>query len=247
MCPSGISLATNHFWTAPDQDFTRSRDTLAAAWPSLRHGDYYWKVLSADSIECWSYHRHGNEINYHSFRCDEPETLRCGQTKNEFGEITSLPKAVCGVEFVLVGTRDSPVSLINVTCIGRRDSVPPVEIQSEETPSMRQTYHCLPVLDTGIGNPNKYIAVGDTGHAKYRHLEDELTYLEQPDTEKGRGRPKTRLGYQKRTRFKTSWMQMTTTYVVAKGVHATLAYGQGRNSLGVTHLKPRLPASVSGH
>ncbi|KAI8512010.1 hypothetical protein Bbelb_111100 [Branchiostoma belcheri] len=78
---SGISLATNHFWTAPDQDFTRSRDTLAAAWPSLRHGDYYWKVLSADSIECWSYHRHGNEINYHSFRCDEPETLRCGQTK----------------------------------------------------------------------------------------------------------------------------------------------------------------------
>ncbi|KAI8512028.1 hypothetical protein Bbelb_111280 [Branchiostoma belcheri] len=79
----GISLATNHFWTAPDQDFTRSRDTLAAAWPSLRHGDYYWKVLSADSIECWSYQRHGNEINYHSFRCDEPETLRCGQTKEK--------------------------------------------------------------------------------------------------------------------------------------------------------------------
>ncbi|XP_078575732.1 uncharacterized protein LOC144861635 [Branchiostoma floridae x Branchiostoma japonicum] len=87
---SGISLSTNHFWTVHDEDFTRSRDTLAAAWPSLRHGDYYWKVLSADSIERWSYHRHGNGINYHSFRCDEPETLRCGKTKLNFVNVRGL-------------------------------------------------------------------------------------------------------------------------------------------------------------
>ncbi|XP_078573997.1 uncharacterized protein LOC144860568 isoform X2 [Branchiostoma floridae x Branchiostoma japonicum] len=87
---SGISLSTNHFWTVPDEDFTRSRDTLAAAWPSLRHGDYYWKVLSADSIERWSYHRHENGINYHSFRSDEPETLRCGQTKLNFVNVRGL-------------------------------------------------------------------------------------------------------------------------------------------------------------
>ncbi|XP_078658227.1 uncharacterized protein LOC144903711 [Branchiostoma floridae x Branchiostoma belcheri] len=87
---NGISLATNHFWTVPDEDFTRSRDTLAAAWPSLRHGDYYWKVLSAESIECWSFHRQENEINYHSFRCDEPETLRCGQTKDNFVNVQGL-------------------------------------------------------------------------------------------------------------------------------------------------------------
>ncbi|KAI8509825.1 hypothetical protein Bbelb_122530 [Branchiostoma belcheri] len=87
---SGISLATNHFWTVPDEDFTRSRDTLAAAWPSLRHGDYYWKVLSAESIERWSFHRQENEINYHSFRCDEPETLRCGQTKDNFVNVQGL-------------------------------------------------------------------------------------------------------------------------------------------------------------
>ncbi|XP_035698708.1 uncharacterized protein LOC118431573 [Branchiostoma floridae] len=87
---SGISLSTNHFWTVPDEDFTRSRDTLAAAWPSLRHGDYYWKVLSSDSIERWSYHRHENGINYHSFRCDEPETLRCGQTKLNFVNVRGL-------------------------------------------------------------------------------------------------------------------------------------------------------------
>ncbi|XP_078658232.1 uncharacterized protein LOC144903715, partial [Branchiostoma floridae x Branchiostoma belcheri] len=87
---SGISLATNHFWTVPDEDFTRSRDTLAAAWPSLRHGDYYWKVLSAESIQRWSFHRQENEINYHSFRCDEPETLRCGQTKDNFVNVQGL-------------------------------------------------------------------------------------------------------------------------------------------------------------
>ncbi|CAH1242631.1 Hypp6913 [Branchiostoma lanceolatum] len=89
---SGISLSTNHFWTVPDEDFTRSRDTLAADWPSLRHGNYYWKVLSADSIKRWSYHRHGNEIgiNYHSFRCDEPETLKCGQTKDNFVNVRGL-------------------------------------------------------------------------------------------------------------------------------------------------------------
>ncbi|KAI8519528.1 hypothetical protein Bbelb_027850, partial [Branchiostoma belcheri] len=87
---SGISLATNQFWTVPDEDFTRSRDTLAAAWPSLRHGNYYWKVLSAESIERWSFHRQENEINYHSFRCDEPETLRCGQTKDNFVNVQGL-------------------------------------------------------------------------------------------------------------------------------------------------------------
>ncbi|XP_078574183.1 uncharacterized protein LOC144860694 [Branchiostoma floridae x Branchiostoma japonicum] len=87
---SGISLSTNGFWTAPDKDFTRSQDTLSAVWPSLRHGQFYWKVLSGDDIERWSYHRHDNELNYHSFRCDEPESLKCGETKNNFVNVRGL-------------------------------------------------------------------------------------------------------------------------------------------------------------
>eukprot|EP00058_Branchiostoma_floridae_P023180 XP_002608670.1 hypothetical protein BRAFLDRAFT_73893 [Branchiostoma floridae] len=87
---SGISLSTNEFWTVPDEDFTRSEDTLSAVWPALRHGHYYWKVLSGDAIERWSYHRHENELNYHSFRCDEPESLKCGQTKENFVNVRGL-------------------------------------------------------------------------------------------------------------------------------------------------------------
>ncbi|XP_078585869.1 uncharacterized protein LOC144867679 [Branchiostoma floridae x Branchiostoma japonicum] len=87
---SGISLSTNEFWIVPDEDFTRSEDTLSAVWPALRHGHYYWKVLSGDAIERWLYHRHENELNYHSFRCDEPESLKCGQTKDNFVNIRGL-------------------------------------------------------------------------------------------------------------------------------------------------------------
>ena len=76
---SPIALETNALWTAPDAEFTSSSHMLSAVWPSLRHGEYRWKILSDAAIERWGLQAvTGPELTYETYECTDPEVLKCG-------------------------------------------------------------------------------------------------------------------------------------------------------------------------
>eukprot|EP00058_Branchiostoma_floridae_P000533 XP_002586021.1 hypothetical protein BRAFLDRAFT_110187 [Branchiostoma floridae] len=87
---SDIFLETNHRWPLPDKEFTPASTKLSAVWPTLRHGLYNWKVISADSIRHWAYVTPQHALRYSDYDCDSPEVLACGLTKDNFVNIPGL-------------------------------------------------------------------------------------------------------------------------------------------------------------
>ncbi|XP_078696223.1 uncharacterized protein LOC144924666 [Branchiostoma floridae x Branchiostoma belcheri] len=87
---SDIYLETNHRWPLPDREFTPSSNKLSAVWPTLRHGLYDWKVISADSIRHWAYVTPQHALRYSDYRCDSPEVLACGETTDNFVNVPDL-------------------------------------------------------------------------------------------------------------------------------------------------------------
>ncbi|XP_078696304.1 uncharacterized protein LOC144924691 isoform X1 [Branchiostoma floridae x Branchiostoma belcheri] len=87
---SDIYLETNQRWPLPDREFTPSSNKLSAVWPTLRHGLYDWKVISADSIRHWAYVTPRHALRYSDYRCDSPEVLACGTTTDNFVNLPDL-------------------------------------------------------------------------------------------------------------------------------------------------------------
>ena len=78
---SHIHLEANNHWASPDAEFTRSKRTLSAVWPSLRHGYYHWKVVCTSDIDRWAFTEPADELVYESYHCAQPEALQCGETQ----------------------------------------------------------------------------------------------------------------------------------------------------------------------
>ena len=73
--------STENYWTDPEREFTPSTTNISAIWPSLRHGQFDWLVLSGDNIDAWAYFRESDELNFADFDCSAPEVLACGSTQ----------------------------------------------------------------------------------------------------------------------------------------------------------------------
>ncbi|XP_035696852.1 uncharacterized protein LOC118430249 [Branchiostoma floridae] len=87
---SDIFLETNQRWSSPDKEFTPASTKLSAVWPTLRHGLYNWKVISADSIRHWAYVTSQHALRYSDYECDSPEVLACGTSKDNFVNVPGL-------------------------------------------------------------------------------------------------------------------------------------------------------------
>ncbi|XP_070557450.1 uncharacterized protein [Ptychodera flava] len=83
-----IFLGENQQWTQTDADYTISDHQLSAVWPTLRHGQYSWKVVRDNAITYNGYQK--IVMNYHSYKCDQPQVLGCGKTKSNFVNIADL-------------------------------------------------------------------------------------------------------------------------------------------------------------
>ncbi|CAH1259452.1 Hypp2286 [Branchiostoma lanceolatum] len=87
---SDIYLETNQRWPLPDKEFTPASAKLSAVWPTLRHGLYNWKVISADSIRHWAYVTTQHALRCSDYECGSPEVLACGTTKDNFVNVPGL-------------------------------------------------------------------------------------------------------------------------------------------------------------
>ena len=72
---------TNERWHEPDREFTPSSTSLQAVWPSLRHGQYLWKVVSGETVEQWAFIHREEPLSYNDYHCTAQEVLACGTTK----------------------------------------------------------------------------------------------------------------------------------------------------------------------
>ncbi|XP_066263995.1 uncharacterized protein [Branchiostoma lanceolatum] len=83
-----IELEKNAVWTRDDADYTSSQFSLAAVWPSLRHGQYVWAVIEEST---------GNN-DYGSvsastqlpYPCSHPLAISCGSTTDEYVNVEDL-------------------------------------------------------------------------------------------------------------------------------------------------------------
>ena len=68
-------------WTEPEREFTPYASTISALWPTLRHGQYHWKLVSSSSIAQWAYYRGNNMLEFGDYHCTSEEVLSCGETQ----------------------------------------------------------------------------------------------------------------------------------------------------------------------
>ncbi|XP_078682420.1 uncharacterized protein LOC144916894 [Branchiostoma floridae x Branchiostoma belcheri] len=87
---SDVHLAQNEKWPLPDQEFTSARDKLSAAWPTLRHGHYRWKVVSDESIQNWAYVTSRHALRHSDYDCSAPQVLACGETEENFVNVPDI-------------------------------------------------------------------------------------------------------------------------------------------------------------
>ncbi|CAH1787741.1 unnamed protein product [Owenia fusiformis] len=82
-----VEFNKHQFWENGDADYTASRDTLSAAWPSLRHGSYTWAIIAPaiDNLE--------NSFDARAALdglCDHSDTILCGETNDEHINVFNL-------------------------------------------------------------------------------------------------------------------------------------------------------------
>ena len=76
-----ISLIANNAWNEPEAEYTRSKTSLAAVWPNLKHGYMRWSVVHGDNVNRLAYKKNNlDHLDYWDFDCAMPEVLACGST-----------------------------------------------------------------------------------------------------------------------------------------------------------------------
>ena len=68
-------------WREPDAEFTSSKTSLSAVWPTVRHGFIRWSVVHGDYVNRIAYQiKHNPHLNYWDFDCSSSQVLSCGST-----------------------------------------------------------------------------------------------------------------------------------------------------------------------
>ena len=76
-----IALIANEIWPNPDAEYTESKTSLAAVWPTFRHGYMKWSVVHGDNVNRLAYKKNNlDHLDYWDFDCALPEVLACGST-----------------------------------------------------------------------------------------------------------------------------------------------------------------------
>ncbi|XP_046543946.1 uncharacterized protein LOC124254113 [Haliotis rubra] len=78
-----ISLVQNNRWVHDDVDYTPYKNILSAVWPTLRHRNYTWAVVSGDQVDPSSHYKKDSLMTV-TDPCSMPDVVRCGQTADEF-------------------------------------------------------------------------------------------------------------------------------------------------------------------
>ncbi|XP_046562881.1 uncharacterized protein LOC124271764 [Haliotis rubra] len=77
----GITLDQNSHWN--DADYTPYKNILSAVWPTLRHRNYTWAVVSGDQLDPSSHYKR-ETLMIVTDPCSMPGVIKCGHTVNEF-------------------------------------------------------------------------------------------------------------------------------------------------------------------
>ncbi|CAH1249044.1 SCARF2 [Branchiostoma lanceolatum] len=83
-----IMLEKNALWTQVDADYTSSQSTLAAVWPSLRHGQYVFAVIE-ESTGISDYGSVSGRSQF-PYPCSHPLAISCGNTTDEYVNVEGL-------------------------------------------------------------------------------------------------------------------------------------------------------------
>ena len=76
-----VSLDGNDAWLEGDAEYTMSKTSLAAVWPTLRHGYMKWSVVHGDNVNRLAYKKNNlDHLDYWDFDCALPEVQACGST-----------------------------------------------------------------------------------------------------------------------------------------------------------------------
>ncbi|XP_046570853.1 uncharacterized protein LOC124279103 [Haliotis rubra] len=80
---SPVSLDQNGGWDTADADYTPYRNVLSAVWPTLRHRNYTWAVVSGDQLDPSSHYKKDSLMTF-TDPCSMPDVIKCGHTDKEF-------------------------------------------------------------------------------------------------------------------------------------------------------------------
>ena len=72
-------LEQNGDWKLADADYTPHQNMLSAVWPTLRHRNYTWAVLSGDHVDP-PFHYKRESIMTLANPCALPDVIQCGTT-----------------------------------------------------------------------------------------------------------------------------------------------------------------------
>ncbi|XP_071082513.1 uncharacterized protein [Haliotis cracherodii] len=78
-----ITLEQNERWNIADADYTPHRNILSAVWPTLRHRNYTWAVVSGDQVDPSSHYKRESLMTF-TKPCSIPDVIKCGHTDKEF-------------------------------------------------------------------------------------------------------------------------------------------------------------------
>ncbi|KAL4221421.1 hypothetical protein ACF0H5_019679 [Mactra antiquata] len=79
----GIYLEENALWPLSDVDYTPYNNMLSAVWPTLRHKNYKWAVLTLTVDDPLMFYKSTSDISL-SDPCSHPNAMKCGTTENGY-------------------------------------------------------------------------------------------------------------------------------------------------------------------
>ncbi|VDI18543.1 Hypothetical predicted protein, partial [Mytilus galloprovincialis] len=78
-----IYLEENGRWEETDVDYTPYKNIISATWPLLRHKNYTWAVIDAETLDVTSYYKDEDMLQLKD-PCSHPNTIKCGVTNKEY-------------------------------------------------------------------------------------------------------------------------------------------------------------------
>ncbi|XP_076113983.1 uncharacterized protein LOC143082268 [Mytilus galloprovincialis] len=78
-----IYLEENGRWEETDVDYTPYKNIISATWPLLRHKNYTWAVIDAETLDVTSYYKDEDMLQLKD-PCSHPDTIKCGVTNKEY-------------------------------------------------------------------------------------------------------------------------------------------------------------------
>ncbi len=76
---SPVFLELNAGWYTSDADYTPYTNILSAVWPTLRHRNYTWSVVSGDKMTATSHYKRESIMTV-ADPCLIPDVIKCGNT-----------------------------------------------------------------------------------------------------------------------------------------------------------------------